>query len=536
MPPTLLLFNGIVRTLDHNTGVVSALAIQDEEILAVGSDSQILALSDYKTEKVDLGGKLVLPGFIDAHCHFDQFSRTRLMIDAGMGTKDAVLDQVARTARSVASGKWITGHGWNQIDWNMEFPTAAEMDMVAPTNPVYLTAKSLHMGWANSAALHAASIRSSTRDPEGGRIGRDKSGNPDGMLFENAQKLIWDVVPRMTTEDLASSMKSASSAAWQVGLTGLHDFDGRDAFVALQLLRESGELGLRVVKNIPVELLDESIGLGVRSGYGDDWLRIGNIKVFMDGALGPRTAHMMSPYEDEPQNIGLALTGREELLEWAKQASAEGLAMTVHAIGDRANHDVLEVYRVLREYEKSLDIPMQERRHRIEHLQLLHRGDLGKLANLGVIASMQPIHATSDMTMAERYWGSRCEMAYSWHTHMKTGATLAFGSDAPVESINPLWGIHAAVTRQRPDGSPSEDGWYPEERLTVEQAVRAYTVGAAYAGNMEERLGTLTCGKLADFIVLDRDIYDCAPVEIRSARVLATIVGGEWKHRDSDFD
>jgi len=290
------------------------------------------------------------------------------------------------------------------------------------------------------------------------------------------------------------------------------------------------------VKNIPVELLDESIGLGLRTGYGDDWLRIGNIKVFMDGALGPRTAHMMSPYEGEPENIGLVLTEREQLLEWAKRASTEGLAMTVHAIGDRANHNVLEAYRSLREYEKSLDIPPQERRHRIEHLQLLHRGDLGKLGNLDVIASMQPIHATSDMAMADRYWGSRCEMAYSWRTHMKAGATLAFGSDAPVESINPLWGIHAAVTRQRPDGSPSEDGWYPEERLTVEQAVRAYTVGAAHAGNMEERLGTLTCGKLADLIVLDRDIYNCAPVEIRSARVLATIIGGEWKHRASELD
>jgi predicted amidohydrolase YtcJ len=289
-------------------------------------------------------------------------------------------------------------------------------------------------------------------------------------------------------------------------------------------------LGLRVVKTIPVRLLPEAIGVGLRSGFGDDWLRIGNVKVFLDGALGPRTAAMLQPYEGEPDNLGIVVADKEELYERATQAAAHGLAMTVHAIGDKANHDLLDVYAVIRAEERERgQAPL---RHRCEHVQLLHPDDFGRLAELNVVASMQPIHATSDMHMADRFWGRRGAGAYALRTQLTAGAPLAFGSDAPVESFNPFWGIHAAVTRRRADGSPGPEGWYPEQRLNVDEAVRGFTLGAAYAGYAERRLGSLAPGKLADLIVVDRDLWAVAPMELRDTRVLGTLVDGEWKFRD----
>jgi predicted amidohydrolase YtcJ len=306
-------------------------------------------------------------------------------------------------------------------------------------------------------------------------------------------------------------------------------------------------LGLRVVKQIRVAYLGEALRLGLRSGFGDDWLRIGNVKVFMDGALGPRTALMIEPYEGEPTNYGIVVTDKEELYEHAAAAAANGLAMAVHAIGDKANHYLLDVYEKIRAEEANRLSPTADSkspgdarsamrdarllRHRCEHVQILHPDDYRRLGQLNVIASMQPIHATSDMPMADQYWGKRSAGAYAWRTQRDAGAVLAFGSDAPVESFNPFWGIHAAITRRRADGSPGPEGWYPEQRLTVEEAVRGFTLGAAYAGYMENRVGSLTPGRLADLVVIDRDIFTCAPMDIKDTQVLGTMIGGEWKWR-----
>ncbi|HJN40830.1 MAG: amidohydrolase [Anaerolineales bacterium] len=531
MPPEFALVNGRIRTLDAQIGAVQALAVRGERISAAGTDDEIAALADAHTEVIDLRGRLVLPGLTDAHCHFEQFARTRTQIDAGQTSKQRVLEMVAERAAATPSGEWISGHGWNQTDWDGEFPTAAELDAVAPEHVVFLTARSLHMAWVNSLALRRARVDSDSADPPGGRIGRDASGTPSGCLFETAIDLVSAVIPEPTVAELAAMMEAAQRAAWRVGLTGLHDYDRRSAFLALQQLRSEGKLGLRVVKNIPVELLDETLALGLRSGFGDDWLRIGGIKVFMDGALGPRTASMISPYENESGNYGMVVTDKEQLFECASRASANEMAMTVHAIGDRANHDALDVLAQLRREEAARGQPPAARRHRIEHVQLLHPDDYQRLGALQLIASMQPIHATADMFMADRHWGARAAGAYAWRTQLSAGATLAFGSDAPVESINPVEGIHAAVTRKRADGTPGPDGWFPQQRLSVEEAVRAYTLGSAYAAHQEEQLGTLQPGKLADLIVLDRDIFRCDPMEIHAASVLGTMVGGEWKQR-----
>lgn len=535
MSTDLVLINGRIHTLEAEFGVASAIAIERARVKAVGTKDYIMDLVENHTEVIDLRDQLVLPGLIDAHCHFEQFARTRSQLDVSQISKQRVLQMVAECASTTPPGEWIRGHGWHQNNWDDEFPAATDLDAVAPEHPVFLTASSLHMAWANSLALRRANINKSRRDPPGGRIGRKTDGEPDGCLFENAIDLIYDSLPKHTVTELAKMMNAAQQAIWNVGLTGLHDYDSRSAFLALQQLRSEGNLGLRVVKNIPVKFLDETLALGIRSGFGDNWLRIGGIKVFMDGALGPRTASMIAPYDNENENYGMIVTDIEQLLEYSSRASAHGLEMTVHAIGDRANHDVLDVFSQLRSEENARGETPAMRRHRIEHVQLLHPKDYQRLGNLKVIASMQPIHATSDMLMANRHWGTRATGAYAWRTQLNAGTMLAFGSDAPVETINPIKGIHAAVTRRQADGRPGPSGWFPQQRLSVDEAVRAYTLGSAYAAHMEGDLGTLRPGKLADLIILDRDIYRCDPMDILTTCVIGTMVGGKWKHRSKDL-
>ena len=341
---------------------------------------------------------------------------------------------------------------------------------------MYLIAKSGHAAWANSLALKMAGITSSTANPIGGEIVREANGEPTGIFFEDAMELVSQIIPEPTAQQVAEALRDALPLFQRVGLTGVHDFDGARALQAWQILKENGELNFRVSKTIPVALLDHAIALGIRSGFGDDRLRINSVKSFADGALGPQTALMIDPYEGTTDNRGISTLDKEEMFENVRKASAAGLSSTIHAIGDKANHDVLDVYEASRKEEGTPRL-----RHRIEHVQLLHPDDFNRLGQLGIIASMQPIHATSDMLIADKYWGKRSSGAYAWRTQLNANARLAFGSDSPVESFNPFLGIHAAVTRRRADGSPSPDGWYSEQRLTVTEAVHGFTMGAAYA-------------------------------------------------------
>jgi len=348
-------------------------------------------------------------------------------------------------------------------------------------------------------------------------------------LLEAAQSLVASHIPEPTVSELADALTEAQSSLWRFGLTAVHDFDRRECFMALQEMRADGRLGLRVTKSIPVELLDQAHDLGLRTGFGDDWLRIGGVKVFMDGALGPRTAAMLAPYDGEGDNLGILNLDGEELYELGCKAAEVGLGMAVHAIGDRANHEALQAFAQLRAYEQEMGMP--HLRHRIEHVQLLHPDDEQELARLDVVASMQPLHATSDMTMADEYWGRRVSLAYAWQGQLQAGARLAFGSDAPVESPNPFLGIHAAVTRRRADGSPGPEGWHPEQRISVQQALEAYSSGPAYAAYNEGRQGTLAPGRFADLIVLDRDPFTCDAAELKTLCPSATMIGGEWAFR-----
>jgi hypothetical protein len=518
-----ILHNTRIHTLDSKRPLASVLVIDGERIFAAGGDELLREFSN--AEKQDMRGRVILPGLTDAHIHLQYYSLGLQKIDCETDTLEECLRRVVERVKKSKPGEWILGHGWNQNPWG-RWPTAADLDSIAPNNPVYLTAKSLHAALANSAALKIANITASTPDPTNGQIQRQLNGNPTGVLLESAMELITRVNPESNVEMIASAIEKAQPILWKMGLTGAHDFDRRECFMALQQLHLQDKLKLRVTKNIPVELLDHASALGLRTGFGDDWLRIGSVKAFMDGALGPRTAAMFQPYEGEPENKGILNMDGEELFEFGRRAADVGLGMTVHAIGDRANHEALNAYQQLRAYEKEKGLP--HLRHRIEHVQVLHPDDAQRLAQLDVIASMQPIHAVSDMLMADKYWGERAGLSYAWRTQLDAGAHVAFGSDAPVESPNPFWGLHAAVTRRRADGSPSKEGWRPEQRLSVQEALEGFTTGAAYAAYAENRLGKLASGYLADLIVLENDPFTCNPDEMKDFASSATMIGGNW--------
>ena len=521
-----LLYNANIHTLDASNPHASAILIAGGRIIAVGTKDQLENLAHGKVEKQDIKGKTILPGLTDAHIHMQYYSLGLSKVDCETKTKEECLLRVGERARNSKPGEWVLGHGWQQNDWDGNFPTAAELDAVSPSNPVYLTAKSLHAAWANTSAMKLANITDETPNPKDGAVQRDASGKATGILLETAMALVSAVVPEPTLGELEAAFEKAQSVLWKMGITGIHDFDRRQSFMTLQSLRAKGKLKLRVCKNIPVESVEQANDLGLRTGFGDEMLWIGSVKAFMDGALGPRTAAMFQPYEGEKENRGILNMDGEELFEHARKAADVGLSMTVHAIGDRANHEVLNAFEQLREYEKKNHLP--HLRHRIEHVQVIHPDDAPRLAKLNVIASMQPIHATSDMFAADRYWGKRSDLAYAWRTQLNYGAMLAFGSDAPVESPNPFLGLHAAVTRQRVDGSPSADGWYPEQKLTLAEALSAYTFGAAYTANAENRLGRLAENYLADLIVLNEDPFEINPASLLTMSPSAVMIDGEW--------
>src|SRR5688572_1187077 len=523
-----LLFNANIHTLDEILPLASAILVDGARILAIGDRDDVKKYAHGKVEEQDMKGRLILPGLTDAHIHIQHYSLGLAKVDCETKAKDECLRRVAERVKRSKPGEWVLGHGWNQNEWSTggEWPTASELDRIAPNNPVYLTAKSLHAAWANTAALNLAKITNDTPDPKDGAIQRDEKRRSTGILLETAMELVGAVLPEPTINDLEEAIEKAQPILWKMGLTGIHDFDRRDSFMALQSLHARDKLKLRVCKNIPVESVEQANELGLRTAFGDEWLWIGSIKAFMDGALGPHTAAMFQPYEDEPENRGILNMDGEELFEHCRKAADVGLSMTVHAIGDRANHEVLNAYEQLRKYETEKGFP--HLRHRIEHVQVLHPDDVPRLAKLNVIASMQPIHATSDMLAADRFWGDRSALSYAWRTQLDHGAPLAFGSDAPVESPSPFLGLYAAVTRRRSDGSPSAEGWYPEQKLTLTEALSAYTLGAAYAANAEHRLGKLAENYLADLIVLNEDIFAADPDLLLTMQSSATMVGGEW--------
>ncbi len=524
-----LLINANVYTMDPARPRASVIVVTHDRIEAVGGD-ELRFLATPRTRIHNMAGATVVPAFCDAHIHWSWTALNMKQLSLhDVPSKAEALGIIARAAEEMPDGKWIVGFGWAQSLWNNEFPTAADLDAITPNNPVFMDARSGHAAWVNSLAMKIAGITDSTANPHGGEIQRDRSGHATGILFEEAKELVARMVPQPTVEEIARAVEDAQPAAWAAGIASMHDYDQRDAFDAYQLLHFRKRLGVRIRKNINDPYIDHAYRLGMRSGLGDDWLHVGGLKMFADGALGSVTAQMLEPYIGQPENRGIVVTTRERMEELAQEATRLGFPSTIHAIGDEAVRHTLDVLESTRSLERQLGIIQDERRHRIEHAQILHPDDIPRFRELDVVASLQPIHATADMELAEAVIGERARYAYNPRIQIDQGVHVVFGSDSPVEPFEPIKTIHAAVTRRRPDGSPGAEGWWPEARITVEEAVRCYTVEPAWVAHQEDRLGQLSEGYLADLTVLDRDIFAIDPNDLLKTQVLGTMVEGDWK-------
>lgn len=517
-----LLYNAKIFSPLHPNA--TAMVIDHGTFILLGSDNDLRNGSLKFDQKINLEGRTVWPGLIDAHVHLGHLADSMAMVNCETKSLDACLERIRQAASQLVEGTWVRGHGWNQNIWEASYGNASQLDQVTEGHPAYLTAKSLHAAWANSKALAKARIDANTPDPPGGTIQRDEKGQPTGILFEaGAMRLVESVIQKPTQAERVKKLKALMPELWQMGLVGVHDFDGLDCWKALQECLQAGELQLRVCKNVPLDALDTFIGAGLRTNFGDDYLHIGQVKLFADGALGPQTAAMKKPYADSLE-VGALLLPENEIVEIGKHAVHHGLGLAVHAIGDLANHTVLNALSKLRAYEDAHGLP--HFKHRIEHVQILDPIDLDRLAKLNVVASVQPVHAPSDMRMADRYLGERSKHAYAYQSLIASGATFVLGSDAPVESVNPFLGIHAAVTRQNQSGEPGPDGWHPEQRLSLTQALEGFSCRPAELTGRSLRFGQILPGRMADFIILDQDPFEMPLSELHRIRPLATFIKG----------
>ncbi len=526
----IILYNGKLHTQDPHYPHASAIALKNGRIEAVGSDAQICALAAHDTQKIDLQGKRVLPGFTDSHIHFYEWALLLqgLHLEGTRSLAD-MQTQVRRAAKQSRPKTWILGQGWDHTLWReARLPDKADLDAVSPQNPVILWRKDLHLAVVNSAALRLAKIDRHTPDPPMGIIRRNSHGEPNGLLHELAINLVRDVLPAAAPATTDAALIQSMARLHRLGITGVHDFrimggeDGAPALQAFQRLRAKNRLLLRTFVMLPGEFLTQALKIGIRSGFGDSFLRLGGIKLFADGALGPRTAWMLEEYTEGGR--GMPLSPMKEIAQKIALAEKFGLTSAVHAIGDRALRELLGVYaEVLGESPPKRNfIP----KHRIEHVQHTQPEDIKNLARLNLVASVQPLHLAEDMETINTALGSRARWAYPFRDLLNAGTVLAFGSDCPVVSPNPFLGIQTAVTRQKTDGTPAA-GWYPEQNISVSEAVYAYTMGAAIAAGKENAEGSLSPGKLADIIVLERDIFEIPPAEIGQTKIAMTVFNGE---------
>ncbi|HEX5131836.1 MAG TPA: amidohydrolase [Candidatus Krumholzibacteria bacterium] len=520
----LVLYNASVWTGTSRAGA-TCIAAAAGNIIYVGDDAGAASLRGPATRGIDLHGALVVPGLVDAHAHVENLGRllgeTSLV---GTGSREDVARLVHEAQSRAAPGAWIHGRGWDQNDWaDRTFPTWKDL-AGTDANPVYLDRIDGHALWVNREALRRCGIGRETPDPPGGRILRDANGDPTGILIDNATNLVTERVPRPAGAELDARLRRALEECSRLGLTGVHDAGSRPEVIdAFRRLGERGQLAVNVYAMLDSEYPD-AVSAGLAAGplelFGGR-LIVRCVKLRADGALGSRGAALLAPYDDDPGNSGLLVTEPDALLAFTRDALAAGFQVATHAIGDRGNRITLDLY------ERALAASgARDARLRIEHCQILAPSDIPRFAALGVVASMQPTHATSDMPwVRERIGESRQQGGYVWRSLLDSGAVLAFGSDAPVESIDPLWGIYAAVTREDRDGQPPE-GWMPEQRVTVVEALRAFTWGAAYAAFDEMHAGTIATGMRADVTVIDRNILSGAAADLRDARVRMTVVRG----------
>jgi hypothetical protein len=518
-----------VYTVHAAQPAAEAVAVRGDRIVLVGSSEAALEMRGAETRVIDAQGATLVPGLQDAHGHFTGLGASLQILPLrGTTSYEQIVERVRARAATTRPGQWIQGRGWDQNDWQAtDWPHHRALTDASPGNPVYLARVDGHAALVNEAALDAAGISRDTEDPPGGRIIRDAEGHPTGVLIDAAQRLVASMIPEVTDAQLEEQILLADAEALRLGLTMVHDAGATPRTVeAYKRLIDAGTLKTRlyVMLRGPLSMLEPEFRKGPLIAYGGNRLAVRAIKIGADGALGSRGAALLEPYSDEPGTSGFMTTPPDEIYALTAAASRAGFQTSIHAIGDRANRVVMDVFeRVQR------DVPgSRELRMRNEHAQILDAEEIPRFATLNVIASIQPTHATSDMPWAPARIGLERiqEGAYAWRRLLASGVVLAGGSDFPVEEPNPMLGFYAAVTRQDPAGRPS-GGWTPDQRLTREETLRSFTWGASYAAHAEKDLGSLETGKLADMVLLDRDVTTVEAKQILATEAIATIIGGE---------
>jgi predicted amidohydrolase YtcJ len=523
--PDAIYFNANVWTGNARQPKAEAIAIDDGSIVAVGTTAEVRKLADAKTHAVDLKGAFVVPGFIDNHVHFINGGLALAQVDLRDAASRAEFTRrIAQTAAKTPKGQWIKDGGWDHELWGGELPTRDWIDKDTPNTPVFVSRLDGHMALANSLVLKLAGIDEKTPDPEGGTIVRDQSGRPTGILKDNAMNLVFTVIPAPSDQELAQGLERAMEHAVARGVTQVHDMGGVEDFRVLDLYRRtraSDKLRMRIYSFVPMAERQKAAEYQTRNGTGDEWLRWGGVKGFVDGSLGSTTAWFHKPYDDAPNTTGLTMGDPEKLRTGIIEANKAGLHVAVHAIGDRANDWLLDAFEKIEQAG-----PKKDWRFRIEHAQHLTPAAIKRFGPLGVVASMQPAHAIDDGRWAEKRIGAeRLKGTYAFRSLIDSGAHLTFGSDWPVAPLDPLTGIYAAVTRRTNDGA-NPNGWQPQQKITVAEALRSYTAENAWAGFQEGKVGVLKQGALADFAVLSKDLFAVPPAEIDKVKVVRTVVGG----------
>jgi predicted amidohydrolase YtcJ len=521
--PHVIIVNAQVHTVDAARPSAEAIAVCGDVIGHVGTNRDVERLATTSTRVIDAGGRRVVPGFNDAHVHLLRGAEELVGVDLRPASDAGDLaSRLARHASSLPKGRWITGGYWDHERWpGRQLPTHALIDRAAPEHPVFVQRLDGHMALANGLAMRMAGISADVHCPDGGTIVRDEKGKLTGVFKDNAMDLIARAIPPDALDATLDNARAALRHAASLGVTTIQDMTASDTELrAYQTLRTSGELTARIysIQNRDASALRDA---GISTGFGDDWLRIGGVKFFADGSMGAGTAAFFEPYADDPGTCGLLIHPPDRLQDLVFDADAAGFQAVVHAIGDRANTLVLDIFERL-----AAERGVRDRRPRIEHAQVVRTQDKARFAPLGVIASIQPSHCIDDMRWAEgRIGKNRSGIAYNLKSFVDAGTTIAFGTDWFVEPLDPMLGLYAAVTRQFPDGTPVS-GWFPGERITRAQAVEYYTMGSAYAEFAEHRKGSVTEGKLADLVVLSRDIFTIPPRELLQTRPVLTMVGG----------
>lgn len=528
-PRVRLLIADRVHTLAPGTHPhTDAILLRGDRILRTGRASDLRQGLD-DTQILRLQG-VITPGLTDAHIHLVEWALARRMADLSAAqSPEAVAELVASHAAAHPDDIWVRGTGWNPHHWGGAYPDRAVLERAVADRPVLLQSHDMHAFWVNGAALERAGITNDTPDPAHGRIVRDAEGRATGVLLEYATQIVNRAAPAPSLDVVIDAVADAQHTLHRLGITGVHAFPNVHAqnmppLLVLQAMRAQQRLDLRVLQHLPVEQLDDLIGVGLRSGFGDSLLRVGGIKMFLDGALGSRTAWMREPYEDS-DDTGMRVLEPHRFEQLVTRAAAAGLASVVHAIGDAAVSLALDV--LGRAPHSALALP-----HRIEHVQCCAPERMADAGRHGIVCSVQPSHLISDWQAVDRHWGARGRYAYAFRSLARGGATLAFGSDAPVEPVDPRLSLHAAVTRQDADGRPA-GGWYPDERIAAADALAAFTRGPAIAAGMDHELGLLAPGTLGDIAVWDRDPLAVPASELLAMRCTAAIVGGQLVWRDA---